>query len=288
MTEPTIADTSAGPVQYCDLGSGSPVLFVHGSPGGCDQGELMSRFLVAADCRVIAPSRPGYLGTPLSNTNGSADATSALHAALMDHLGIDRFAVMAWSGGGPSMYRLAATRPERVTAIAGAAAVSGPYEFAHGLASIENSIMSSGFGGWMLREMAEHSAKSLVKSTLKEEGKLDRKDLHTLVDHVWADEAKREFVLELSATLSGRKDGLKHDHAVFPKLDDLELEAITAPTLLVHGTVDTDVPPEYSDAAAKRIANAELAPVEKGTHLAVWTDPTSDELQSRIAAHLTK
>jgi pimeloyl-ACP methyl ester carboxylesterase len=56
----------------------------------------------------------------------------------------------------------------------------------------------------------------------------------------------------------------------------------------VHGTVDTDVPPEYSDAAAKRITNAELVPVEKGTHLAVWTDPTSDELQARIAAHLTK
>ena len=61
------ADTSLGPVEYVEAGGGPPVLFVHGSPGGSDQGALMGGFLAKAGFRVIAPSRPGYLDTPLSD-----------------------------------------------------------------------------------------------------------------------------------------------------------------------------------------------------------------------------
>lgn len=287
-TSPTsaVTETARGAVQYADLGEGAPVLFVHGSPGGWDQGELMSRFLVAGGFRVIAPSRPGYVATPLTDTNGTADGTAELLVALMDHVGIERFAVMCWSGGGPSTYRMAATHPERVTAIAACAAVSKQYEFASGLASIENSLLMSGFGRWLMHEMAEHTPRSLVKSTLAEEGKLSKGDAAALVEHVWEDPQKREFVLELSATISGRKAGLKNDHERFPDLPDLQLGKVQAPVLLVHGTVDTDVPPSYSDYANERLATAELLPVENGTHLAVWTDPKSGVVQDRIVSHL--
>jgi pimeloyl-ACP methyl ester carboxylesterase len=56
--------------------------------------------------------------------------------------------------------------------------------------------------------------------------------------------------------------------------------------LLVHGTIDTDVPPACSDHAQERLPASELIPVENGTHLAVWTDPSSDDLQARIVEHL--
>jgi pimeloyl-ACP methyl ester carboxylesterase len=284
----TVVETAHGAVEYADLGTGAPVLFVHGSPGGWDQGELMSRFLVAGGFRVIAPSRPGYVATPLTDTNGTADGTAELLLALMDHVGIERFAIMCWSGGGPSTYRIAATNPARVAAIVACAAVSKPYEFARGLASIENSLLMSGLGRWLMHEMAEHTPKSLVKSTLGEEGKLSKGDAAALVEHVWEQPEKREFVLELSATISGRKAGLKNDHERFPDLPDLELGTIEAPVLLVHGTVDTDVPPSYSDSAQAQLPVADLLPVENGTHLAVWTDPRSDDVQGRIASHLRR
>lgn len=53
---PRIIETSEGPIEFVDIGSGSPVLFIHGSPGGCDQGVLMARFLTHGH-RVIASSR---------------------------------------------------------------------------------------------------------------------------------------------------------------------------------------------------------------------------------------
>jgi pimeloyl-ACP methyl ester carboxylesterase len=281
-----VVDTSAGLVQYATAGDGPPVLFVHGSPGGWDQGELMTRFLVAAGHRVVLPSRPGYLDTPLDDTNGTPDGTAALLAALMDSLGIERFGVMCWSGGGPSTYRLAGLHPERVQSIVACAAVSRPYEFAKGMAGIESSLMAGGLGHWLLHELAEHMPKTLVKSTLAEEGKLTKAETAALLDHVWNDLGARDFVLELSATISGRRThGLKNDHARFPDLD-LDLGAVAAPVLLVHGTADSDVPPEYSDHALAHLPEAQLVAVDKGTHLAVWTDPTAADVQSRIVTHL--
>ena len=61
----TVVDTPLGKVEYLDHGDGPPVLFVHGSPGGCDQGAVMTEFLVARGFRTVSISRPGYLGSPL-------------------------------------------------------------------------------------------------------------------------------------------------------------------------------------------------------------------------------
>ena len=57
--------TALGPVEVARAGEGPPVLVVHGMPGGSDQALAMGRSLVDAGFGVIAPSRPGYLGTPL-------------------------------------------------------------------------------------------------------------------------------------------------------------------------------------------------------------------------------
>jgi pimeloyl-ACP methyl ester carboxylesterase len=136
-------------------------------------------------------------------------------------------------------------------------------------------------------EMAKHSGRSLVKSTLAEEGDLGKAELRELVSQVWDDPTKRDFVLELSATVAGRKLGLDNDHVQFPQLGDLGLAEVQAPVLLVHGTVDADVPPEHSDHALASLPKAELLHVEGGTHLAAWTDPTSDAVQERIADALS-
>ncbi|MGO8826228.1 MAG: alpha/beta fold hydrolase [Acidimicrobiales bacterium] len=280
-----VLETPSGAVGFVDHGDGSPVLFVHGSPGGSDQGALMGRFLVDAGFRVVAPSRPGYPGTPLTEANGGAEGTAELLRGLMDGLGVDSFAVMCWSGGGPSAYQLAAAHPERVRSLVACAAVSGPYTFATGVARIERSLMSSGLGHHVLRALAEHAPKSLVASTVKEEGHLTDAEVEELTEHIWDHEETRDFVLDLSATLSGRRAGLKNDEHRFPGLD-VPLGSVVSPTLLVHGTADSDVGPEHSERALAGIAGSEILRVERGTHLSVWTDPTAEVIQARIVEHL--
>ena len=88
--DPILTPTAAGTVEHVDVGAGPPVLFVHGSPGGCDQGALMTRFLTDRH-RVVALSRPGFRATPLTEDNRTPDQQAGLEIALMDALDIDRY-----------------------------------------------------------------------------------------------------------------------------------------------------------------------------------------------------
>ena len=286
-TTPSRAETEFGPIEYLDRGHGLPVLVVHGSPGGCDQGSLMAEFLLAAGMRVIIPSRPGYLGTPLTEANRSIDGTADSHAALMAALGIERFGVMCWSGGGPSSYRMALRHPARITALIAIAAVSQRYVW-H--ADAEDRFMfDTALGNWTLGVMSRHAQRQLIAATLASEGKLSKVELESLVEHVWADEHKRQFVLELAGTVSWRgprKAGRDNDEANFAAITDLELDGIQVPTLLVHGRVDTDALPQHSEFAAARIAGARLEWVERGGHLAAFIDPDSSAIQARIVQFL--
>lgn len=279
------ADTANGTIEYVDTGAGEPVLFVHGSPGGADQSALMSAFISDAGFRVIAPSRPGYGGTALDDDNADPAAQAELHVALLDALGLDAVGVACWSGGGPSTYALAATHPERVRAIAAIAAVSHAYTFE---GTSESLLMTGKAGRWIMKELVHHAPKTVVQSLAKEEGDLDKHQLKELVDHIWNDPTKKAFVLSLSELVTGpeRHAGLKNDQAQFPHIGDLGLASITAPTLLVHGTADGDVPADQSDHALGAIPGSELLAVENGTHVAAWTDPTSDAIQARIIEHL--
>src|SRR6476661_1616306 len=69
-------------------------------------------------------------------------------------------------------------------------------------------------------------------SGCSEEGDLTKEQAHALTEHIWNDEIKRNFVLAVSATISGRHDGLNNDQTQFPKIGDLGLSSISTPTLL--------------------------------------------------------
>lgn len=278
------ADTPLGPVEYAEVGDGPAVLFVHGSPGGSDQGTLLGGFLARSGFRVVAPSRPGYLDTPLTDTAATPDRQADLLLALMDELGDDAFGVACWSGGGPASYRLVARHPERVGALVPISAVSRHYEFDTGL---EERLFTGNVGKWLAREMARHLPKRLIEMTVRDEGNLSKEQVEELTAEIWTDRTKRDFVLALSETIVGREVGLDNDQVQFRSLD-LDLGAIRTPTLLVHGTADTDVPPEYGEYARLEIPDAEVLPIQDGTHLAVWTDPASDDVQGRIAEFLRR
>lgn len=282
-TAPNMA-TAFGDIGYLDRGSGPPVLVIHGSPGDAAQGSQLGDFLVRAGFRVVSPSRPGYPGTALTDKNASIDAQADAHAALMDGLGIDRFSLMCWSGGGPSTYRLAVRHPDRVQALVTLAAVSQEDHWHDSF--VERFAFETRFGNWLLRQYAHIAPKSFVSATLAAEGKLSRPQLKELTTSVMADPDKRALILSMAdgaSRLPPHRDGIKNDMSNFAAITDLELRKITCPTLLIHGRNDRDVLPEYSEFAASQIANATLEWMTPGTHVCVYTEPGSQAAQSRIA-----
>lgn len=279
--------TAQGEIEYSTYGEGTPVLIVHGTPGGFDQGAALASFLPADRFKVILVSRRGYLGTPLAGQT-SIDSEADLLAALLDELGIEKVGVVCWSGGGPASYRLAALHPARVSAIVALDAVSKKFEFEK-ISFADHLALATSPGEWLLRVMAAHMPKAMIKSTIAEEGDLSKKQLKDQVAEVFADDAKRRFVLDLAVTATRggeRKDGFDNDAANFAAIDSLELEKVTCPVLLVHGDVDTDVPPEYSAHAAEALPDAELITLEAGTHICFYTSADAASAQSRAIEFL--
>jgi pimeloyl-ACP methyl ester carboxylesterase len=110
---PQRVQTSAGTVEFVDLGQGEPVLVLHGNGGGWDQSVDWVHRRLNRGFRSICPARFGYLGSTLP-----ADADPARQAdvlvELLDRLTLDRVAVVSLSAGSITAAHLAARHPDRV------------------------------------------------------------------------------------------------------------------------------------------------------------------------------
>jgi 2-hydroxy-6-oxonona-2,4-dienedioate hydrolase len=106
-------DTACGPVEVAESGSGPPVLVVHGTGGGFDQGMMAAKGAFGIGYLVIAPSRFGYLRSPMPADASHAAQADTL-AALLDALEMPRAVVVAVSAGAQPATQLALRHPARV------------------------------------------------------------------------------------------------------------------------------------------------------------------------------
>ena len=93
---------------------GAPVFLLHGTPGSRSGPRPRAPLLYRLGIRLIGYDRPGY-GDSDRQTGRTVAAAAADVAAIADALGIDRFAVIGRSGGGPHALACAALMPDRVT-----------------------------------------------------------------------------------------------------------------------------------------------------------------------------
>ena len=112
----TLIATRCGPIEYQEAGTGVPLLAIHGSGGGYDQGIAFAGALAQKGIRVIAMSRFGYLRTPMP-ADASAAAQADAHVCLLDALGIHQAGVLGGSAGATSALQMAIRHPDRVSAL---------------------------------------------------------------------------------------------------------------------------------------------------------------------------
>lgn len=278
-----IVETSLGPVEVGRQGSGDPVLFIHGTPGGHDVSLVMGRFLVDAGFEVIAPSRPGYLGTPLLDRQ-SIDAQADLMAALLDALGHSECRLLTWSGGGPAGYRLAVRHPDRVRSLVALNAVSEAY-FPEKESPIARLMMETTIGNSMLHILAQHAPRTTMMETLLAESTLSKDELKGLLDEAMNDIDERDVVWSLAGVAGDwthRQAGVENDLECFAAIDSLGLEQIQVPTLIIGGDADGDIPPGHSDHAAATIPAAEHLVMSDGSHICLFVHPEARAVQARV------
>jgi pimeloyl-ACP methyl ester carboxylesterase len=289
--EPRVTDTAKGKVEF-DLteGDGPVVLSVHAGMGGADQGRLNADWLAGQGYRILSPSRPGYLGTPLDSGTTVEDQAGLL-AALLDTLDIGQVAVVAHSAGGPVAYTLAGRHPERVVALVAISGLSGPRALPEtGSGSrVRDAIFLSTPGQKLLQFAIDRLPRAFLTGTLSQTGHLAKPERKALVDHVLNSPQALAYVKGITAMMdpySERAQGVSNDFRQSAAMSPLPFANITCPTLIMHGTRDALA--EFSDGvrAYESIKGAERYWIEGGDHLAFWLSPQAPAAQASARAFL--
>ncbi len=251
----TIA-TSFGALEYADVSSGTPLLMIHGTGGGYDQGLGFAAPLIAAGYRIVSPSRFGYLGSdfpPDPSTDNQADAL----VELLDHLGIERLAVAGGSAGALPAIAFAIRHPDRCKALIAVVPASyvpgrprtpGPTGFAE---AAMNAMLHSDFLFWA----ALGTARDLMIGTLL------ATDPAVIAAASPAEQARVHDILWNILPVSRRANGLLNDAALASNPLPMDFAKITAPTLAI--SLEDD---RFGTAAAARY----LASVVPGSKLVLY------------------
>jgi pimeloyl-ACP methyl ester carboxylesterase len=96
------------------VGEGTPILYFHGTASSRLETLLLKEFACTNGFRIIGVDRPGYGLSTFAPRNSLSDFTADVNF-LMRHLGLEKFALLAWSGGGPFGFVYVALFPERVS-----------------------------------------------------------------------------------------------------------------------------------------------------------------------------
>jgi pimeloyl-ACP methyl ester carboxylesterase len=263
LTGSNIAKTRVGPVEYALAGEegAPPVLVVHGIGGGYDQGLLVTELERNNPFRIIAVSRPGYLRTPLS-VGATPEQQADAHAALLDALDVERVAIVGLSAGGPSSLLFALRHPDRCWALVMMSAVSGPLVPQLALwQKAVGALLNTDPGLWLFGRLAEDQL--LQVSGISAD----------LFERISNDPSKLRVVRSILEPLpiSLRRAGFNADMRQFPQLPVYPMEDVRVPTMVVHGTADTIVPPTHAAFVEGRVPDAQALFVEGGGHLCAAT-----------------
>jgi pimeloyl-ACP methyl ester carboxylesterase/heat shock protein HslJ len=246
--------TNHGLLEYGDEGEGYPVLIIHGVGGGYNQGLILGKALLGDEFRLIAPSRFGYLHTPIP-----VDATHSVqadtYADLLDYLDIEEVIVVGISSGGPSALQFALRYPERCTALVMVSAISqtgkamNPFEWI-----IHNTLLKSDLIFWLVAKHFESMLIFFFGVPLEVQGELTPKDKAWISD----------VLIPSMHPISQRNAGMLNDAANY--IRKYPIEQITVPTLVIHAQDDGLVPFSHGQYTADSIPNTKFVALLKGGH----------------------
>jgi pimeloyl-ACP methyl ester carboxylesterase len=276
--------TRCGPIEVQQAGAGIPLLIIHGSGGGHDQGMAWARPLVPHGVRVIAMSRFGYLRTPRP-ADASPEAQADAHVCLLDALGIARAAVMGVSAGGPSAMQTAIRHPQRVSALVLVVPIAyKPGDVADSAPPVSDDkdsmllrLLGSDFLFWSALHVARDPLVRHVLATPPEQ----------VATASEAERARVDDLAERILPLSRRAAGLRDDTRLGKHLGPYSLESIHVPTLVVSARDDGFGTYAAAQYTASRIAGAKFIGFDHGGHLLVGHDEAvrAEIVQLLTASH---
>lgn len=268
-----IIQSRFGDVEYAEAGTGTPLLMIHGTGGGFDQGLFFTRRFSEAGYRVIAPSRFGYLRSAFPSVPSSENQADAF-VDLLDALAIERVAIAGGSAGALSAMAFAIRHPDRCAALIPLV----PATYVPRTTPVQSvppdqmqmamTVLKSDFLFWL--------AITTMPDLLTEALLATKPALVSAADS--AEQARARHILKSILPVSRRAEGLVNDAKLAGNPAQMAVEAISVPTLAVSYEDDG-----FGTAAAARYiadhvpgARAHIFP--DGGHIGIGHDAESFDL----------
>lgn len=253
--------------EYGDL-MGEPIFYFHGFPGSRLEAAPFDEIAQAGHCRLIAIDRPGMgLSTPQPKRTLLSWASDV--KSLADKLSIEKFSIMGHSGGAPFVaacaYQLS-TRLKSIGIIAGVASLAEP-KSKEGMATsqrvmnflIKKFPFVTLFMMRMTYRMLNKPNSKMMQGMIK---KLPEPD-----QAIWRDANYSDNLIR--STLEAFRQGAKwpaEEMKLLFRPWGFQLNKITCPLVIWHGSLDTQVPLSHAYIYADQIPKATLKIVPNEGH----------------------
>lgn len=241
-----VINTRLGNIEYCSIGNGTPILFLHGGHSNCYD-TLSHKGFDLEKFQLITPSRPGYGKTPLDDNQTPKNAAELI-LELVNYLSIDEVIVYAISAGGLTAIEFAANYPEKVSKLILASAISKKwldengktYKTAKKIFNPKVEKLIWGMVNFFSRIFPNIIAKGFYPQFSKNQlHKLKKDDIQELISAMKHYNSKKGFL-----------NDIKQDIA------DEIITKIKCPTLIIHSENDNSVSLEHPENANRMIENS--------------------------------
>jgi pimeloyl-ACP methyl ester carboxylesterase len=255
---------------YTDCGAldGPLVIYFHGAPTSRLDLVGLEESFGSLGVRVVTPDRPGYGGSTAQPGRGFNDWPDDI-TALADHLGVERFAVLGLSSGGPYVVACAALLPKRVASagvVAGVTDMGWPGAW-QDYDDNEATLMRIGDEVAAVTWCEERYGPDGSRF-FEGVGEMAPADVALLEDEAIA----TGFFATVGEAFRQGVDGFAQDITVQGRPWSFDPAAITAPTWVLHGEADTLVPIAHGRHTAELIPRATLVTFPDHGHLSIMTE----------------
>jgi pimeloyl-ACP methyl ester carboxylesterase len=248
---------------------GAPIFFCHGWPSSRTMAELAHEAACDLGARIISPDRPGIRDSPVQSDRRLTDWPPLL-IEIADRLRIDRFRILAISGGAPYAYASGWKTPERVEKIS---VISGAppldrLDDLDGLLPIHRRMLMLHSRRPRLLKSLFYLARPFVAMRMPIRLRpLLLKFLQPCDANVLRESRAFDVCFE-SARQAWRSsaNGVMIDAEIYATPWGFSLEEVRAPVALWHGTKDRTFAHRLAKDVASRLPNCEFHLVEGAGH----------------------
>ncbi len=264
----SLISSSAGPLEYSVAGVGAPILMIHGTGGGFDQGQLFASTLRTLGFQIVAPSRFGYLRSAFPENASPARQADVL-VELLDQLGIERIPVVGGSAGALTAAEFAARHPDRCSHLillvpAANLTNDDPVAFTPLQRWIVNVVLGSDFWFWSL---ASFAPEQMIRTLLATDPAL----LETVSE---LERRRANLILAQLLPINRKVEGLRSDAFWAGAPSHTEFEQINVPTLILSCEDDLFGTAKTARILAERMPDTRLILYPEGGH--IWLGHDDD------------